>query len=347
MSAYLRETIRLAAVATIALTAAIAPLSSVSSRSSALFPPAPLPATAPATAPAGAARPLCAYVASGEPDRGWTADVERALRARLAGRCRLHVFHLGTAAAPGDAARHLAAAIERLEPRVVIVSGDEVTRQLVVPHLLESDTPIIFAGADWSIAEHGPPPRHVSGVVETARIRPMLKAALLQLGTVRRALHIGADTPAGRRYHRALQNVGESLGITIERVLVDRFDTWALAMESSQHYALTVLGEPAGIAGWDSARAALLARARRQGLSVTNSRALTAHAAVGLTTVAEEHGDWAARTVLAVLDGIPVTRIPLVTSRRQDTWVNLDLMSRARITPDRRLLIDAHQVAQR
>ena len=318
----------------------------------ALMCPAP-PATSTVTA-ASAARPLCVYVSSGRSGEEWTNGVESGLRAGLGDECELRVLHMGalaneTRARSGDAAwagRLLGAVIDRLEPAAVVASGDEAVRQLVLPHLLERELPVVFAGVDWSIEEYGSPPRHVSGVIEVDQIRPMLRAALLQLGEARRALYIGADTPAGRRYDRELRRIGRSLGITVDRILVDRFETWKTAMESSRHYDLAVLGDPDGIVDWNPGRAHLIARAYTKRLSLTNSRALVRHATIGVTKVPEEHGDWAARTVLAVLGGIPTTRIPLVTSRQWTTWVNLDLMSRARITPDRRLLIDARQVGR-
>ena len=49
----------------------------------------------------------------------------------------------------------------------------------------------------------------------------------------------------------------------------------------------------------------------------------------GVTKVAQEQGQWAALTALRILDGMPVSEIPIVSNSRRDIWVNTDIIENA------------------
>jgi hypothetical protein len=49
---------------------------------------------------------------------------------------------------------------------------------------------------------------------------------------------------------------------------------------------------------------------------------------LALTKLPEEQGEWAAQVALAVIDGAPVSSIPIVVNRRWDIYINPRLLER-------------------
>jgi ABC-type uncharacterized transport system substrate-binding protein len=65
------------------------------------------------------------------------------------------------------------------------------------------------------------------------------------------------------------------------------------------------------------------------------------YAAIGYTKIAEEHGEWAAASAIAILNGVRTMYIPLVTNRRWDTWTNDALLQKLGIDLKQSSLIGA------
>ena len=65
------------------------------------------------------------------------------------------------------------------------------------------------------------------------------------------------------------------------------------------------------------------------------------YATVGLTRVAEEQGEWAAASAVAILNGLSPSDIPLMTNRRWDKWVNEPFVERLGLTLERSFLRQA------
>ncbi|MFT4730181.1 MAG: ABC-type uncharacterized transport system substrate-binding protein, partial [Granulosicoccus sp.] len=73
----------------------------------------------------------------------------------------------------------------------------------------------------------------------------------------------------------------------------------------------------------------------------TNHEWMMPYAAIGFTKVAEEHGEWAAASAIAILNGVRTIDIPLVTNRRWDTWSNDALLVKLGIDLNQSSLIGA------
>ncbi|RLW65124.1 MAG: hypothetical protein B6D70_04800 [gamma proteobacterium symbiont of Stewartia floridana] len=50
------------------------------------------------------------------------------------------------------------------------------------------------------------------------------------------------------------------------------------------------------------------------------------YSVLGFTKIPEEHGEWAAKAALAILDGVAPTDIPIVSNRKWEIWVNHSIL---------------------
>lgn len=294
-------------------------------------------------------RPLCLYVSSYHRGYSWSDDVERGLRETLGDRCELVQFDMDTKrrrareemAAAASSALDL---IRELKPDIVITSDDNAARHLVVPHLRDGDTPVVFCGINWTVEEYGLPTSSVTGIVEIAPVAPMIREALTIVPDARSAVYIGGDTLTERKNHARVTEMSKTFGVTLDSLLVEDFDEWKRAYDAAQAYDFVIMGNYFGIAGWDEAQAIahVLANTRRP--SLTNHDWMMPVTTIGYTKIPEEHGERAASMALAILDGTEVRDIPLIVNRRWDTWLNARLAAAIDTPIPERLVRRAKQI---
>jgi ABC-type uncharacterized transport system substrate-binding protein len=295
-------------------------------------------------------KPSCLYVASYHVGYPWSDGVERGLRERLQEQCHITEFYMDTKrrksteekVAAGQAAYKL---IKSLKPDVVITSDDNAAKYLIVPHLLDKEIPVVFSGINWTVEEYGFPASNVTGIVEIAPIKPMLiegvRTANIPADQPIRVAYLGASTLSEIKNFNRVKATAESLKMTVDRILAEDFDEWKKGFELAQTYDLVVMGSSSGIAKFSEQKASVWANSNTRTLSLTNHEWMMPYAAIGYTKVAEEHGEWAAASAIAILNGVRTMDIPLVTNRRWDTWTNEELLIELGINLEQNHLIGA------
>ncbi len=284
--------------------------------------------------PSWAELPRCLFVSSYHPGYAWSDGVQRGIELVLRGRCQLRQFDMDTERhkTPADmeaAARRARALIEQWHPQVVIASDDNAARYLVKSYFRDAAIPFVFCGVNWSVAEYGFPYSNVTGMIEVAPVRAMIREAQMLTGNGDRFYYLSADTATERKNLARFQKVAEALGLGIEYRLVSSRDQWVTAYRQAQDYPYLVIGSHAGIADWDfaAARRAIVGHTRR--LTVTNQEWMMPVSMLGFTKIPEEQGRWAAEAALAILDGVKPSEIPIIANQRWDLWMNESLWREA------------------
>jgi len=273
---------------------------------------------------------LCLYVSSYHRGYSWSDGVERGLRETLDERCELVQFDMDTKRRRDKedieaAARKAAALVAELRPDVVITSDDNAAKHFVVPHLLGGDVPVVFCGVNWTAEEYGFPAKNVTGIVEVAPIRPMVREALALVPGSARAAYLGALTLTERKNYERIATEADSLGVTLDSYFVETLEEWKVAHDAIQSYDFIVVGSYSGIDHWDEAEAARHALEHASRPSLTNHAWMMPVTVIGFTKLPEEHGERAAVTARAILDGSVAGEIPLAVNRKWDTWINPSL----------------------
>lgn len=299
--------------------------------------------------------PLCLFVASYSAGEVWTDGVERGLRTTLADKCEVASFYLETHRYPEKeemkkAARSAFELARDLQPDIIITSDDNAAKYLIVPYLVGTTTPVVFAGINWTVREYGFPAKNVTGMVEVAPLKSMLTNTLNaavrngpsgnqhKLHGDARILFIGSDNLSEKKMLFRLDTLAKSFGTHVDSILVKDFDAWLSGFKIAQNYDLVIIGNKAGIQGWDDQQAERHAREHTRALSVTYNDWMLDYSVLGYTRMAEEQGEWAGLSAMAILNGLSVSDIPIVTNRKVETWVNMKLLSSSGLQLSPRLI---------
>ena len=287
----------------------------------------------------GATAPRCLFINSYHQGYAWSDGVERGLRSVLEGHCEIRQFDMDTKRNKGAAHKKrmgLAAKdiVESWAPDVVITADDSAAKYVIQPYFKDADTPFVFGGVNWTAKTYGFPYKNVTGMVEVAPVKAMLKKAIEIVGGGQRFFYIGADTLTERKNLARFVAAAKSLGIVLEYSLVGSVDNWLLAYKIAQvNNDALIIGNHSGVTGWKKrtgeVQAVIAAASRR--LSVTNHDWMMPFTMFGMTKIPEEHGEWAAKVAIAILGGTPPSEIPIVTNRKWDLWVNDALIAAAHV----------------
>jgi len=215
------------------------------------------------------------------------------------------------------------AEIEAFEPDVVIAVDDNAQKYLVVPFLKDTELPVVFAGVNWDASAYEYPASNVTGMIEVE-----LPAQLVE--------HLKNYAEGERLGYLTVDSVTER---KVAEIYNERFfegqmkEYWVKTFDEFKEQFLTAQGEVdilfignnAGIDRWDEAEA--------QAFLVDNTTVptgaindwLAPYALITLAKSAEEQGEWSAETALSILDGTPVSDIPMVENKKGELILNLDI----------------------
>lgn len=256
----------------------------------------------------------------------WNDRILAALRETLAGKpVDLQVVYLDAKRHPADA--EIRSSVERalqvigsVKPDVITVSDDPAAQYLVMEHLRDGSTPVVFCGLNWDASIYELPYRNTTGMVEVSPI-PQIVRLMRQHARGSRLGFLAEDTDVKRKelaYHERL------FGITYEKTyFVTSHAGWKEAFLRAQQEVdmLMILGVGA-LADWNLADARRLAEERSEIPSGTDFEWLTPVSLFGVVKHPEEQGRWTAQAALRILEGVPPSAIPLTYNREGDLFFN-------------------------
>ena len=285
--------------------------------------------------PAEAAR--CVYISSYHKGYAWSDGVERGLLKTLDGKCDITTFEMNSKRRKDEdsirqAALEAKQLIDGLQPDVVIASDDNASKYLIVPHYKDADIPFVFCGVNWTVEQYGFPFANVTGMIEVAAIEPMFEKAAAITGKIRHAFYIGADTLTERKNLARFENAAQQSNIKISSRLVLTMSEWIEAYKLAQQADLIIVGSNAGISDWDAAAVQNEIVPVSATLSATNHGWMMPYTMFGMTKVPEEHGEWAGRVAIEIINGTKPSDIPIIPNRNFDLIVNNALLDHARIS---------------
>lgn len=285
----------------------------------------------------------CLYVSSYHKGYEWNDGIEKGIEAGLKGACELSRFYLDTnrhtdpdfARRKALEARNL---IDRTRPDVVIACDDAASMYLVKPYYKDAQLPVVFCGVNGSVDAYGYPYTNVTGMIEIAPIKPLMKEVRSLVHDLNMGVYLAADVITQRKEFEENRDAYALGGIKLTAKFVKTMAEWRAAFAAAQKADFVVLGTNAGIADWDGASAhrAVLADTRR--LSVTNYDWMAPFAVLAMTKVAEEQGEWSAHLARTILGGVRPGTLPIVVNRRWQTYVNPTLAQQAGIQLPPRLV---------
>lgn len=230
-------------------------------------------------------------------------------------------------------------AIRAFEPQVLIACDDDAVKYVVVPHFKDGPLPVVFCGVNWSCAQYGLPTPHVTGMVEIVPIEEALRVMQRHYPAIRKLTVLSEDSTSERSNRELLDPMYRRLGLEPSYLLVPDFAAWKEAFRNCNLEAdLIYLPTHGAIRDWDDAAAAAWAREHIRKPVIACEDFMMPYCVVGITKVAREQGQWAARTALAILAGQSPERIPVVTNLQNRWYLNRELAEKIGFRPDPELL---------
>ena len=233
---------------------------------------------------------LCLYVSSYHQGYAWSDGIERGLRQSLKEQCQLVQLDMNTKRRKTTSNKILAGQkayelVQSLQPDVVITSDDNAAKYFIVPYLMDTETQVVFSGINWTVEEYGFPAENVTGIVEVAPVKPMLLQGLKSAGkpqnTSTRIAYLGAKTLTEIKNYNRFNAVAQTMGLVVDSILAEDFDTWKTAFKLVQDYDLIVMGSNSGIENWDAEEAVATAEKFSRKLSLTNHKWMMPYSAIG------------------------------------------------------------------
>jgi len=278
----------------------------------------------------------CLYVSSYHKGYEWNDGIERGLEEGLQGKCELSRFYMDTNrnTTPKFAQRKALEAkqlIEQTRPDVVIACDDAASQYLIMPYFRNAAVPIVFCGVNWTVKAYGYPYSNVTGMIEIAPIKPLVKEVRSILPAVRSGIYLAADVMTQHKEFEENREAYAQANIKLSPIFVKTLATWQAGFAAAQKADFVVLGTNAGITDWDNRQAYQSVMSSVQKLIVTNYDWMAPYAMLAMTKAAEEQGEWSAHLVQSILSGITPDKLPIVANRRWQTYVNVELAAAAKI----------------
>lgn len=278
----------------------------------------------------------CLYVSSYHAGYEWNDAIERSMEPILKGRCELRKFYM-------DGKRHLEppfaqakareakALIDDWKPDVVITADDNAAKYLVMPHLRNVATPVVFCGLNWTAEPYGLPYSNTTGMIEVGPIEPLVSEVRQVVKGARRAVFLSADEITQDKEFAIARGAFGKQGIAVTHTNVRTMAAWEAGYAAAQKKAdFIIIGNYAGIRDWDSARARKYAYDHARKFTVAYLDWMAPYSMLTMAKIADEQGQWAAKLAVLILDGAAPSSIPVVANRRWNMFVNPRLLDKAR-----------------
>lgn len=265
------------------------------------------------------------YIDSYHEGFSWSDGILKAIEKRFDGTgIALKVIHMDTKRHSDEtfiqaAARKAKSAIEELGPDVVIASDDNASKYVIAPYFKSGPYPVVFCGINWDASAYGFPTDHVTGMIEVAPV-PQL---ILQLKSYTRGDRIGFIGPDTFTARKEAENYRKAFNIDLTTYYSKSFDDWkALFLKSQKEVDILIIDSDGGLYK-DHAE-------EMKDFVTRNTRIPTGScydfmadfALITFGKLPEEQGEWAAATALAILDGTPVSEIPMEKNKQGALIIN-------------------------
>ncbi len=281
--------------------------------------------------------PLILHVGSVDPDSPSGRETAEAIGAVLHG----HDIRFETRRLHGDgrftsfpqAAKSLVEDVEKLQPDVILASGDDVMTHLVAPFLRQGPTPVIFGAVQWSAKAYEVPNRFVTGIVEQPPVEDAIRMVLAGKSDAREIFILAGDSPEVRRNRVFLEPIYWRNKLSTTYGLTPDFARWKRAFRwANEHTDLVYFVSNSGIRDWDAEQAIQHINQWLRVPVFTCDPNLLPYAVAGRVNEPREQGEWMAQQALRVLAGAMPGEIPLAYTSRSLALQNTALAQKMQFT---------------
>lgn len=303
-----------------------------------------------------AASPKVMVVMSYDKEYAWEQEIRDGVAKVLEGCCSVEWFYL-------DTKRHLEGGTEmaqkayefyrQFQPDGVIAADDNAQSMFVVPYLKNKvDVPVVFCGVNADPKQYGYPASNVTGITERLHIRSSIAFAQQLLPSIKKMGFILKDSPSTdgvfQQYEREYSSYPvESVAferptsfeeaLAVVRSLKDKTD--AVFFETMEG-----VRDKNGRILVDQEIIPLLAKEYGKPIISNNLYHVEFGTLCAVTKTGQEQGQVAAEILLRLLEGTPISEIPITVNRKGKKVINLRIMKEMGLKPGSDVLMGVHLV---
>ena len=287
------------------------------------------PVTSTATPAANYTGKKIVFVNSYHEGYEWSDGIERGIHTVLDGTgVEIKFIRLDTKRNPDVAFGEMAGAqakaeIDAFQPDVLIAADDNAQKYVTVPYYKDTSLPVIFVAVNWDASSYGFPTSNVTGMVEV-ELPDQIIAQLKPYAKGTRVGFISIDTETERKV----------ADVYNQRFFAGQMKTyWAKSMDdfkqaflqAQNEVDLLLMNNNAGAEQWDETEMAKFILDNTQIPAGTINTWMVPYSLLALAKVPEEQGEWAATTALSILNGAPVSSIPVTENKKGYLVLNLKM----------------------
>lgn len=290
-------------------------------------------------------RPKLFYINSYHPGHASSDALMAGMYEVIAGsRARLDVFFMdserhGEPPALAAKTQEVLAAIREARPDVIIASDDNAVKLVIAKHFRDGPIPCVFCGVDWTCEPYGLPTDNVTGMLEVPPILEAVEILKQDHLDMKHLVVLSGNTTSEQQNQAILRSIFSEAGLATTYLLVETFDEWKRQFDKANRQADAVfLTTHSAVQNWDEAEARAFVREHMRVPVFTCDAFMMKYAVFGLTPVAREQGQWAARAALRIARGKSPAQIRVARNQQIVVYVNGTLAEHLGWQPNETLL---------
>ena len=229
--------------------------------------------------------------------------------------------------------------IQKFKPDLIIASDDDAVKYLVVLHFKGKEIPVVFCGVNWSAEQYGLPAANVTGMLEVLPLKENLQQIKLFNPEARKMLILSENSTSEQNNKILLDTLFRSAGFEPEYELMNEFEDWKIEfIAANQNFDLIYLPTNGAIKNWNKDEAIETVSQNIKIPVITCDDFMMPYCVFGMTKVAAEQGEWAAKTALEILNGKSIREIPITQNKKSKTYFNRELAKRIGFTKSNNLV---------
>jgi hypothetical protein len=220
----------------------------------------------------------------------------------------------------GQAAKH---AFDEFQPDLVIVSDDNAVRYFVEPYLEAINVPVVFAAISWDATDYHFDSSRITGILKVYGVDQLMT----DLKPYAKGNRVGYITVASETETINVKNYNLYFNGSLNTYLVHTFAEFKdVFLRAQDENDVMIVGNNAGVSDkWDDEDAIQFFTQNTKVPTGSGNSWMAAYVLLTVARIPAEQGEWAAQTALRILDGTPVSDIPVARNKKYDLVLNLDI----------------------
>ncbi len=257
---------------------------------------------------------------------------------------QLKTFFMDTKNAPGEKSVHqkveeALGQIRKFNPDVIIASDDAAVKYIIVPWFKGKQIPVVFCGVNWSAKQYGLPVENITGMLEVLPLKQNLQIILNYYPGIKNLVVLSEQSLSEEKNKEILDTLYKKIGFSVTYYFVENFSDWKEKfIEANGNSDIIYLPTNGAIKNWNDREAIDFVTNQIKKPVITCDDFMMPYCVYGLTKVAEEQGQWAAKTAMRILEGTSPSRIPVVANKESQSYLNEKLALKIGFEPSTELL---------